>query len=225
MGSNYDYIILDVDGTLYRNSKYLMACRAGAKRINSYALARGVPKAVVARFVRKYVNRGKMTYPIREMSRRYGIDRKKFLDYAYDLDPGKFGITRDERIIRLLKKAKRRATLAVFTNSPAIWALRTLTSIGVRKLIPRRNIVTLESLDNGRVIKPSMASLVILLGILSAKPGRVAFLDDGKKNVENARKLGINSILICNGRQYSVGGHGSAQDIYSALQELADANR
>ena len=37
MGRRYDYVVLDMDGTLYSHRKYVRACNRASRRLEQYA--------------------------------------------------------------------------------------------------------------------------------------------------------------------------------------------
>ena len=224
MTKRYDYVVLDLDGTLYSHSKYLKACRFAGRKLLSYAESENVSPKLLKRLTERMRN-GKVTYTICEICREYNIKRMRFMNQVYDLDPAMFGIKRSKRLIREIKKVEKVSDIALFTNTPKIWALKAISALGIGSLIDRKNIITLERLDNARYFKPSRASFLELFRILHTTPDRIIFLDDDKENVDAARKLGVRSILVCNDGRCHLDGHSSSRTVYEELGALANSDK
>ncbi len=220
MAKRYDYVVLDIDGTLYSHNKYFVACKIAGKRLYKYATSLGVSRDFLRRFD-KYLRRGKVTYPSSEICKRYGFRRMPFMDHVYDLDPSKFGIEGSPLLLKEINSIRKITKIAFFTNSPGIWSMRVLSILGIAKAAPKGRIITLERMDKGKFFKPSEKAFRKMLGILRTTPDKVVFLDDDLKNVKAARKLGIRSIHICNDGRCHLPGHSRSRTVHEELHALA----
>jgi FMN phosphatase YigB (HAD superfamily) len=192
-------LVLDLDGTLYSTYKVKSVDRASIPRAHAYLEKRGllgkIPKRSMLRIDRQ-IEKGSVSSTIRRLSRRFNLDHKHFNDYVNDLSPKDFGIGKDRRLAGLLSKASKRYKLFIFTNSPEIWARRVITRIGLKKLIPFKNVVCLECMGN--FLKPDRESYRIMLRITGMRREEIIFIDDLPQNVAAGTRLGIRSMTVSN---------------------------
>ncbi len=224
MAKRYDYVVLDIDGTLYSHRKYIEACRFAGRRLAEYAMREKIPRPFLSRLMKR-VKAGKVTSSIVEICNRYNKDRMRFLNHVYDLDPGNFGIRKSTRLVGEISRLSKTSKIALFTNSPRIWASRVISELGISGLIDKERIITLDRLGKGKYFKPSRKAFMRLLRILHTKPERIIFLDDSRDNVDEARALGIHSILICNDGKCHIDGHSSCRTVYEELGALANSDK
>ncbi len=216
----YDYVVLDIDGTLYSHRKYVEACRSAGARLRSYAAEAGIPKSFVSGLMVP-IRRGRVTYAVNLLCTRYNKQRMHVMNTIYDLDPSRFGIARSIRLINEIGSLRKMARIALFTNSPAIWAGRVVSKLGIRPLVEKEKMITLDRMDGGRIFKPARGAFSLLLRLLRTTPSRVVFLDDSKDNVEEARRMGMRAIQICNDGRCHLDGHSASRTIYEELSDLS----
>lgn len=224
MVNRYEYVVLDMDGTLYSHRKYMKACSYAGKRLLNCAKEEGIPKAAVYDIMEDIGN-GKVTGAVCRICRHYRRQRMRFLNRVYDMNPGRFGIGRDVRLVRGIRKLERISKVAIFTNTPGIWAKRVISNLGINEMISPGMTITLEKLNNARYFKPSKRAFGMLFKALHTKPDRIIFLDDSKENVEEARKLGMSAVQICNDKRCNLDGHGLSRTIYEELGALANSDK
>ena len=171
------------------------------------------------------VRKGKVTKAVCELRARYGMRRMRFLNHVYDMEPGRFGINSSTRLTKEIRKAEMVSKVAIFTNTPNIWARRVVSRLGLDGTIKPGKLVTLERLDNASYFKPSRRAFLKLFKVLRTRPGRIIFLDDSKDNIDEARKLGVESVLICNDGRCRLEGHSSSRTIYEELGTIANSDK
>jgi FMN phosphatase YigB (HAD superfamily) len=224
MGNRYEYVVLDMDGTLYSHRKYMKACSYAGKRLLDCTKEEGIPKAFIYGIM-KDIGNGKVTGAVCRICRRYRRQRMRFLNRVYDMNPERFGIGRDVRLAKEISKLGRSSKVVIFTNTPNIWAKRVISNLGIKGMINPSMIITLEKLDNARYFKPSKRAFDMLVKALHTKPSRIIFLDDSKENVEEARKLGMSAVQICNDKICHLDGHELSRTIYEELGALANSDK
>jgi len=213
-----EYVIIDMDGTLYAKQKEVRASEEMARRLYEYTDGIGIPKDEVYKLVGKYIRELRLSPPISLLSAKYTIDINDLADYVYDLHPKSIGIKKDEELSRLLLSLRKRKKMALFTNSPLIWTIRVLNTLGIGRIIDKNNLFCFEELDNGMSLKPSERAFRILLEGTTTDVGKTIFLDDSLRNIRTAKSLGMKCIHVSN---MSVKDRTRKRDIYSVLKMLA----
>ncbi len=146
------------------------------------------------------------------MSTQFNLNYAKFNTYVNDLDPKKFGIKRDNRLVSLITKAKKKYKVFVFTNAVELWTKKVLRTIGLQRIIPFKNVVCLECM--GTALKPDKEAYYAMMRITGMDKGEILFLDDKQRNVSAARKLGIKSIKVANSDR------NKRNSVYSILERM-----
>jgi putative hydrolase of the HAD superfamily len=213
------YLVIDMDGTLYRKRHEERAAREISRRLYKYTARFNIPKEEVAEIVNKYIKSLRVSLMVYLISRRYGLDTVDFVEYAYDIHPSSFGIREDAKLAKLLLRLSKKRRILIFTNSPMIWTNRVIGALGLDGIIRKRNIIGFEALDWGKSSKPSERSFRILLKKTGDEPSDVLLLEDSCRNIGAARKLGIRTIRICNKPAYD---KRRGEDIHTVLGRLAD---
>ncbi len=208
-------LVIDLDGTLYSEDKIYVVDEQCAVRTQDYLRKRGLLEKVPKRRmmqIGKQIEAGNVSSNIRKLSKRFNLDYNKFNVYVNDLRPREFGITKDLRLVRLLTRASKHYKLFLFTNAPEIWAKRAIEDIGLKKLLPFKNVVCLECM--GKYLKPDRESYRSMLRITKMRREDILFLDDKQKNIAAGRRLGIKSIRVMNTDR------NKRNSIYSILERI-----
>ncbi|MFH8080496.1 MAG: HAD family phosphatase [Candidatus Aenigmatarchaeota archaeon] len=100
-----------------------------------------------------------------------------------------------EPVINIIKNLKKNYKLGLLTNNNA-W----LEEINKKYDFYKYFDVVINSCDVG-ISKPNKEIYIMMLERINAKPKECIFIDDKKKNVEAAIKLGINGIVYKNPKQ------------------------
>ncbi len=211
---NIKALVMDLDGTLYSSSKEIAARNAALKRLKLYLKKKGMNNMIKgkhAEMLKKLILSGRVSYTIRYLHNVYGIPSRPFEIYVNDLNPSTFGIRNDNKMIKLLYELRNSYKLFIFTNSPNIWSSRAIKAIGISKFFNTKNTINREVLDG--YLKPEKNSYAIMLKRIGFNPNEVIFLDDKPENVNGAKKAGVKSILIHNGKGFGI-------SIYAALRRI-----
>lgn len=213
-------LVIDLDGTLYPSSKEHHADGVSAERIAKYVKMKGLsgkmPK-MSGKLIKKLINEGRITALTLLVSETTGIPEAMLAGYAYDIDPSKCGIRKDERLKSLLLQLCKKYKLWIFTNGHPVWVNRVLGRLDLATIFGRR-IVHMN--DLGKDIKPSPASFRIFLKKSGFARNEILFIDDKIRNVNAARSIGIKSVLADNSGMRGIA------PTYAALEKiLKNANR
>jgi putative hydrolase of the HAD superfamily len=107
----------------------------------------------------------------------------------------KYCIKRDASVLRLIRRLKKRYLVVCLVN----------TELEIAKINKENGLynIFLKSFISTemKMMKPSLNIYKMVLRRLRIKSEKAVFIDDKEKNVNSARKLGINSILYKNFRQ------------------------
>ncbi len=214
------YLIVDMDGTLYRKRNEEAARTKMAKRLYAYAARFGIPEKCVSRITREHINDLKINFAVSALSEKYGLDALEFANYAYDVQPRSLGIRRDRRLESLMQRLSRTRRIILFTNSPLIWVNRVMGALGLAGIIGGRDIISFETLDCGSSAKPCEKAYKILLRRTGGNPEDLLLLEDTYKNIREARRLGIRSVRIYNRPDRD---KARQKDIYTVLEGLVES--
>jgi FMN phosphatase YigB (HAD superfamily) len=210
-----------MDGTLYHKMHEDRAAVEMAERIYAYAEMLGLPEEGISKLVNKDVKYLRISSLVYNLSRKYGLYPRHFVDYVYDVHPVAFGIRRDRRLASLLRRAGRTRTIVLFTNSPMIWVDRVLGKLGISRIISRKNIISFENLSEGKHAKPSVGAFRILLKRTGNDPKNLLLLEDTYGNIRTAKRLGIRTVRVFNKH----GKKRNEKDIYEVLSGLLPPNK
>lgn len=177
---------LDYDGTVYPSSHPLT--EAVDLRITEWvALARGVSReeadALRRRLYREHGN------TLRGMMRESDADPHAYLDFVFDL-PDALMPAPDPAVARFLRGLEHPAT--VFTNARTDYVRRGLAAMGLGEGLGA--IHDIESF--GFRAKPEPELYREVLRREQVDPGDVVFVDDRVDNLEPARALGLDTVLV-----------------------------
>lgn len=208
-------LVIDLDGTLYRTMLVKRIDAAAVPRAHQYLRKKGMLKLMKQdelKDVDSEMRAGGVSGSVRMMSTQFNLNYVKFNTYVNDLDPKKFSIKRDKRLVSLITQAEKRYKVFVFTNAVGIWTKRVLRTIGLQRLIPFKNVVCLECM--GAALKPDKEAYYAMMRITGMEKNEILFLDDKQSNVSAARRLGIKSIKVVNSDR------NKRNSIYSILERM-----
>lgn len=184
---------IDLDNTIYPKSSGLMD--AIRDRIICYMQEMlGLGEAEILA-IRQY-SLQKYGTTLLGLKERFAIDEYEYLDYVHNVNLNDY-LRRDPNLQRLLESYSQRKI--IFTNSDKNHVDKILKFLEISHLFD--TIIDIHALMPH--LKPNKEAFDKALDIaqLSSWDG-CAFLDDHTANIEQARKLGIYSILIDERSQY-----------------------
>ena len=168
-------IVFDLDGTLYENddfgheiSRTFARYIAGLKGIDEET-ARGLVRETRARLSAASGHVTTLSMACHELG---GDLREAHRHMAEEIDPTRF-MTRDDRVIALLKRLARRYDLLLYTNNNRSLTARILDLLGITGIF--RQIVTIE---DGWLSKPDPDMLETVLERAAAPAGQCLFVGD-----------------------------------------------
>ena len=187
MPSSPEYILLDLDGTLYPEAVGLWP--AIKARIGRYLTERlGFPPAEAQRLRQEYVRRYGTT--LRGLQLHHGVDPREFLAYVHDL-PIEDILRPDPRLRAALERLPQRKW--VFTNADEPHTWRVLRRLGVDDLFA--GVIDLVATDFHP--KPSPQAFTVALKRLGHPPPEaVVVVDDLPRNTRAAQRLGFVAVLV-----------------------------
>ncbi len=181
-------IFFDLDGTLYPDVSggVWEALRA---RIEMYMHERvGIPKSKVAALRDTYLKRYGTT--LRGLTTDYGVDPDDYLVFVHNL-PIEQMIRPNGKLGDLLSKLRQRKW--VFTNSSLEHSRRVLAALGISAHFD--GIVDIKAM--GYRNKPEPGSYILALDKAGKQTAESAlFVDDQGVNLEPAKQLGANTVLV-----------------------------
>jgi len=197
---------LDYDGTVYPASHALTD--AVDRRITDWvAAARSLTFDEADELRRRlYRDHGNT---LRGMMREDDVDPTAYLDFVFDL-PGSHMPSPDPLLARFLETLDRPA--AIFTNARADYVRRGLEAMGLGAGVGEIHDIASFAWR----AKPEPDLYEEVLRREGAKPGDVAFVDDRADNLEPARRLGIDTVLV------DEAGHHCWLDAFAAAEEPAE---
>jgi putative hydrolase of the HAD superfamily len=186
-------LFLDLDNTLYPKSSGLMD--AIRDRIISYMHERLGLEDPEILAIRKY-SLQKYGTTLLGLKERFEIDEFEYLDYVHNINLADY-LENDIHLKTLIESYPQRKI--IFTNSDKNHVERILKFLNINDLI--ETVVDIHSLMPN--LKPHKEAFIKALEIagLSSWEG-CAFIDDYPANIDQAREMGIYSILIDEDTQY-----------------------
>lgn len=213
------YLVLDMDGTLYHKRHEDRAVAEMARRLYAYTDMHGIPRDGVSKIVNRDIRYLRISSLVYRLSKKFGLDTRDFVNYAYDVHPSSFGIRRRKKLVRLLRRLDRTWRIILFTNSPMIWTERVMDTLGLTGIIDRKDTISFETLGYGRHMKPGDGAFRILLKRTGSDPKDLVLLEDTYTNVMAARRTGIMTVRISNKPARE---RGREKDILAALGDLLE---
>lgn len=183
-------ILFDLDNTLYTEKCGIFDLID--QRMNDWLIDR---LKVHPDEVNDFRNRYFMEYgtTLRGLMLHHQVDPRDFLDYVHDVPVHDF-LTADDELRHMLGLVEARKV--VFTNSDLKHATRILTALGVFNQFEK--IFDIEAM--GFVPKPNPEPYQLVLQYLGMTPSECLLIDDMERNLKPARELGMNTVLIGDGK-------------------------
>jgi putative hydrolase of the HAD superfamily len=210
----FDAILFDLDNTLYTEKCGIFDVID--QRMNDWLISRlKVPQEEVNEFRHKYFMKYGTT--LRGLMLHHDVDPRDFLHYVHDVPVHEF-LSADLELRETLSAVQARKL--VFTNSDLRHATRILTALGIFDLFEK--IFDIEEMHF--IPKPNPESYEYVLQYLSLPPDRCLLIDDMERNLDPARKLGMRTILIGDGKPVNEDHQviTNIKELNRALKSLAD---
>jgi len=212
VNSRYQYLILDLDETLYSRRAGLMD--EISRRIPLYMVQRmgfAPEKADVLR-KRLFVQYGTS---LRGLQIEYHIDADDYLHFVHDV-PLENHIAPDPALDAMLGRLPLKK--AIFTNADAAHARRVMERLGVTRHFPV--VVDIHALDYA--CKPTPQAYQRLLDILGARGEACILVEDMARNLGPARDLfGMTTVIVdgeqADGVDYALGDLGQLEELVNRL--------
>ncbi len=181
-----DIILFDLDNTLYPPERQLFSLID--VRINRYMCeVVGIPSHEVDGLRRHYWQQYGVT--LQGLIRHYDIDPEDYLVYVHDVDIAS-RLDPDPHLRQTLQELTQRRM--VFTNGSICHANRVLTTLGIDDLF--------EEIFDIRVAayqpKPFPEPYQAVLDTLGAAAKECVMVEDTRKNLQTAKKLGMATVLV-----------------------------
>jgi putative hydrolase of the HAD superfamily len=187
--------LFDLDNTLYRADCGIFTQIEG--RMTDYvARFTGLPRDE-ARALQKSLYRSHGT-TLNGLMRLHGADPDDYLAYVHDIDLS--GLTPDAELIAAVERLPGRR--AIFTNGCRHHAARILERIGAAHLFPE--IWDIRTL--GFAPKPDPAAYDRVVAAAGLVPQETAMFDDIAQNLAAAGALGMTTVWLNTGLDFSSGG-------------------
>lgn len=211
-----DVLIFDLDNTLYPAEKQLFSLID--VRINRYMTEIvGIPAAEVDALRREYWRLYGVT--LQGLIRHHAVDPEDYLRYVHDIDvPSR--LEPDPVLREVLSCLPQRKV--VFTNGSICHADRVLAALGIEDIFERIYDIRIA----GYQPKPFAEPYLAVLAGLATTPERCIMIEDSRDNLQTAKKLGMGTILVGDGRTPDfVDVHlDSACQLHAGLRFWADAS-
>lgn len=183
--THIDAWLFDLDETLYPASSGLMDLIRG--RIADYVVKiSGLPLDEARVIQRGWFEAHGAALP--GLLAQYDTTAADFLDYVHDLDLD--GLAADPALDAAIEALPGRRF--VFTNGSAAHAERVLAKLGVADRF--EGVFHIEAAD--LVPKPAPATYDRMISAFGIAPRATCFFEDSAKNLEQARVLGMTTVLV-----------------------------
>lgn len=180
------YILFDLDETLYPRVAGLM--KEISRRISLYMEDKmGLDPAQVSRLRQEYYERYGTT--MRGLQINYEIDPDDYLSYVHDIPLEEY-IQPNGALDLVLSSIK--LEKIVFTNASEEHARRVLRVLGIEHHFSR--VVDIRALNY--LSKPNLEAYQCILDILGASGRECLIVEDSIRNLQEAKKLGMVTILV-----------------------------
>lgn len=204
---NLDYILFDLDNTLYPESSGI---QAEIHRRMTLQVAHHLGVALEeAEELKKHGYKTHGT-TLRWLQVEKGLTESKiqsFLEEVHPANPEQF-LTLDPKLDEMLSSLP--VPLAVLTNSPMLHAERILATLG----IGHRFTHVFDLVFNGLEGKPHANAYYRCLKVLDTSPERVLFIDDVPGYLDGFKRLGGKTLLIDEFGVHLSGDHPKISQIY-----------
>ena len=184
---NINTWIFDLDNTLYHPRKKIfdMIHKRMTRFIaNYFELNLKEARKIQTEYFYKYGT------TLSGLMKKHNIKPNVFLNYVHDINFDKF--EKDHKLNILLKKINGKKI--IFTNADKKYALKVITKLGIRKNF--RYIFDIK--DANYVPKPDIYSYKKMVRYYKIDPKKTLFVEDIKRNLEPASKMGMATVWINN---------------------------
>ena len=186
-----DVLIFDLDNTLYPAERHLFGLID--VRINRYMTeVVGIPDPEVDKLRREYWKLYGVT--LQGLIRHHGVDPEDYLYYVHDVDVAS-RLSPDPILRERLTSLTQRK--AVFTNGSICHAGRVLSALGIEDIFEEVYDIRIAAY----LPKPWPEPYHAVLKKLGTTPERCIMIEDSRKNLETAKKLGMGTILVGDGQK------------------------
>jgi putative hydrolase of the HAD superfamily len=211
--SMFKAILFDLDNTLYSEKCGIFDLID--ERMNEWLISNlGVAESEVEEFRYKYFRKYGTT--LRGLMLHHNVNPYDFLKYVHDVPVQDF-LKTDEELRNSLDSIRCRKI--VFTNSDARHANRILDTLGVRDLFEK--IFDIEAMQF--VPKPNPEPYQLVLNYIAEAPNDCLLIDDMERNLQPAKQMGMQTILIGDGKPVDDAHHSIAniKELSAVLQQIA----
>jgi putative hydrolase of the HAD superfamily len=204
------YILFDLDETLYPRQSGLMA---GIGRLMSRYMEErlGMSPTEVPALREHYYHTYGTT--MRGLQIHHGIDPEDYLAYVHDI-PLEDYIDPNDELDRVLAEIE--TEKVIFTNASEEHARRVLAILGIEGHFNR--IIDVRAL--GYISKPDPEAFQRALEILGVQGDECLIVDDNVRNLSPAKKLGMITVLVADGKAASR--QNPCKDVDFVIGEVAE---
>jgi putative hydrolase of the HAD superfamily len=184
--SSFEYILFDLDDTLYPRASGLMA--AIMERIMMFMTHKvGIPADDVP--TKRHSYHQQHGTALRGLMHEYQIDPLEYLAFVHDLNPLDF-FSASPPLNQMLQEIPLRKV--IFTNSDRLHTERVLNTLQVRSHFDPIIDITAVNYKN----KPDPLAYQQALSLLDVSAERCIMVDDSPRNLMPAKDLGMTTILV-----------------------------
>lgn len=209
----FQAILFDLDNTIY--SEKCGVFDLIDLRMNEWLMTRmGISRDEVDEFRHRYFMKYGTT--LRGLMLHHNVNPRDFLDYVHDV-PVKDFLSADLELRKTLEQIHTRKL--IFTNSDCKHAERILDALEVRDLFEK--IFDIEAMNY--IPKPNPEPYQLALEYLQLPASECLLLDDMERNLAPARSIGMQTILIGDGKPGADTTHviSNIKDLSAILQQIA----
>ncbi len=184
---NIRTIFFDLDETLYSSETGIW--KLLVERINLFMVEHvGIAQKDTSDTRQKYLKKYGTT--LRGLHIHHDVDPGEYLEFVHDI-PIEEHIKANRKLETMLKQLKQNKW--IWTNASKAHAERVTAALGIRGYF--RGIIDIESFDFQN--KPQLAAYTIAMDIAGELEGkRSLFIDDRAINLQTAKDLGANTVLV-----------------------------
>jgi putative hydrolase of the HAD superfamily len=203
--------LFDLDNTLYPAGCDLFGLierRMGAFIAETFGLTPEAARERQKRYFQRYGT------TLRGLMVEHGIDPHRYLAFVHDIDLS--SLSADPRLERALAGVPGRKL--IFTNASRHHARRVLARLGLERHFEAIH----DIIDAGFRPKPDPAAYAELPGRYGFDPARACMVEDMARNLPPAAALGMTTVWVRTGIDWSAPGPGDHQSIHHITDDLAE---